>query len=68
MSQEVVVLVGNWQRGSCPTGVIVLWGSCPWGSCLQGSCSWVVLGVVVLEPGPQVKGPVHPQDPRTIGL
>ena len=39
MSPGVVVLVGNWQRGSCPMGVIVLWGSCPWGSCPQGSCT-----------------------------
>ena len=38
MSLGVVVLVGNWQRGSFPTGVIVLQGSCPWGSCPQGSC------------------------------
>ena len=38
MSQMVVDLVDNWQRGSCPTGVIVLWGSCPRGSCPQGSC------------------------------
>ena len=29
---------GNWQKGSCPTGVIVLQGSCPQGSCPQGSC------------------------------
>ena len=29
---------GNWQRGSCPTGVMVLWGNCPQGSCPQGSC------------------------------
>ena len=24
--------------GSCPTGVMVLGGSCPRGSCPQGSC------------------------------
>ena len=35
MSRGVVVLVGNWPRGSYPMGVIVLWGSSP--------------GVVVLE-------------------
>ena len=34
----VVALVGNWQRGCCPMGVIVLRGSCPWGSCPRGSC------------------------------
>ena len=39
MSLGVVVLVGNWQRCSCPTGVIVIQGSCPWGNCPQGSCS-----------------------------
>ena len=38
MSPGVVVLVGNWQRGSCPMGVIVLRGSCPQGSCPRGSC------------------------------
>ena len=38
MSQGVVVLVGNWQRDSCPMGTIVLQGSCPRGSCPQGSC------------------------------
>ena len=38
MSPGVVVLVGNWQRGSCPMGVIVLQGNCPQGSCPQGSC------------------------------
>ena len=38
MSQGVVALGGNWQRGSCPTGLIVLQGSCPWGNCTQGSC------------------------------
>ena len=38
MSQGVVVLVGNWQRGSCPMGVIVLWGSCLQDSCPRGSC------------------------------
>ena len=27
----VVVLGGNWQRGSCPTGVSVLQGKCPTG-------------------------------------
>ena len=36
--KRIFVLVGYWQRGSCPTGVIVLWGSCPQGSCPQGSC------------------------------
>ena len=25
-------------EGSCPIGVIVLWGNCPLGSCPQGSC------------------------------
>ena len=35
----VVVLIGNWQRGSCLSGVILLWGSCPQGSCHTGSCS-----------------------------
>ena len=44
----VVVLVGNWQRGSCSMGVIVLWGTCPTGSCLRGSCprtwtAWFVM-------------------------
>ena len=34
----VVVLGGNWQRGSCPTGVSVLQGSCSRGNCPQGSC------------------------------
>ena len=34
----VVVLVGNWQRGNCPTGAIILQGSCPEGCCPQGSC------------------------------
>ena len=29
---------GNWQRGSCPTGVMVLRGNCPKGSCPRGSC------------------------------
>ena len=38
MSVGVVVLVGNWLRGRCPTWVIVLQGSCPQGSCPQGSC------------------------------
>ena len=38
MSKGVVVLLGNWHRGSCPTGVMVLRGSCPQGSCPQGSC------------------------------
>ena len=38
MSQGIVVLVGNWQRGSCPTGLTVL----------QGSCSWVVFPMVVV--------------------
>ena len=23
------------REGSCPRGVVVLWGSCPWGSCPQ---------------------------------
>ena len=39
MSLWVVVLVGNWQRGSFPTGVKVLQGSCPQCSCPQGSCA-----------------------------
>ena len=34
MSLGVVVLEVNWQRDSCPTGVIVLQGGCPQGSCL----------------------------------
>ena len=34
----VVVLGGDEQWDSCPTGVIVLQGSCPRGSCPQGSC------------------------------
>ena len=38
MSLGVVVLGDNWQRGSCPTGVMVLGGNCPRGSCPQGSC------------------------------
>ena len=38
MSLGVVVLGGNRQRGSCPTGVIVLQGSCPRGNCPKGSC------------------------------
>ena len=38
MSLRVVVLVGNWQRESCPMEIIVLQGSCPWGSCPRGSC------------------------------
>ena len=38
MSLGVVVPGGNWQRGSCPTGVIVLQGSCPRGNCPKGSC------------------------------
>ena len=38
MSLGLVVLVGNWQRDSCPTGVIVLQGSCPKSSCPKGSC------------------------------
>ena len=33
MSKGVVVLVGNWPRGSCLIGLIVLQGSCPRGSC-----------------------------------
>ena len=49
MSREGV-LGGNWQKGSCPRGVIVLWGrcprasypkymySCPSGNCLRDSC------------------------------
>ena len=38
MSLGVVVLVGNWHRGSCPMHVIVLQGSCPQGSCPRDSC------------------------------
>ena len=34
----IVLGGGNWQRGSCSAGVIVLWSSCPQGSCPQGSC------------------------------
>ena len=43
--------MGSWQRGTCPTGVIVLEGSFPRGSCPQGSCPIGVVapGVVVLE-------------------
>ena len=37
MSLGVIVLGGNWQRGSYPTGVIVVQGSCPLSSCPQGS-------------------------------
>ena len=44
MSLGLVVPVGNWQRGSCPTGVIVLQVSCPWGIVVPRV---VVLGVVV---------------------
>ena len=35
---RTIVLGGNWQRVSCPMGVMVLQGSCPWGNCPQGSC------------------------------
>ena len=42
MSPGVVVLVGNWQRGNCPMGVIVLRCSCPQGSCPQGSCPRII--------------------------
>ena len=38
MSLGVGVLMGNWQRGNCFMGVIVLQGSCPQGSCPKGSC------------------------------
>ena len=37
MSLGLVVLVGNWQRGSCPMGLIVLQSNCPRHSCFQGS-------------------------------
>ena len=36
MSHGAVVLRGNWQRGSCPIGVMVLVISCPRGSSFQG--------------------------------
>ena len=36
--KEIVVLMGNWQRGSYPTRVFFQWGSCPRGSNPQGSC------------------------------
>ena len=42
LTPGVIVLVGNWQRGSCPMGVIVKQGIVAPGV--------VVLGVVVLEP------------------
>ena len=29
---------GNCPWGNCPTGVMVLGGSCPWGNCPGGSC------------------------------
>ena len=38
MSLGVVVIWSDWQKGSCPTGVIVLRGNCPKGSCPKGSC------------------------------
>ena len=54
MSQLVVVLIGNWERGSCPMGVIVLQGNCPQLNCPKCSCSGgggiIVLGAVFLEP------------------
>ena len=37
---------GNCPRGNCPTGVVVLGGSCPGGNCPQGSCP---IGVIVLR-------------------
>ena len=48
MSLGVVVLGGNWQRGSCPMGIIVLHGSCPWVVVPRVAVPRVaVLGVVV---------------------
>ena len=37
---------GNCPWGNCPTGVMVLGGSCPGGNCPRGSCP---MGVVVLR-------------------
>ena len=43
MSKGVVVLGGNWQRGICPMGVIVLLGSCP----IVVVPTVIILGIVV---------------------
>ena len=37
---------GNCPQGNCPTGVMVLGGSCPGGNCPRGSCP---MGVIVLR-------------------
>ena len=37
---------GNCPRGNCPTGVMVLGGSCSGGNCPRGSCP---MGVIVLR-------------------
>ena len=37
---------GNCPRGNCPTGVMVLGGSCPGGNCPGGSCP---RGVIALR-------------------